>query len=193
MNKFKTTQSTHPKMMVWTDPETGIQRFNPIESKVTLQELKKKLWAHLYVNHPEFTLELKEDKLLEPYLEKKIQSVSDYLDSLLSESKPDYVVEELCLTKLLDEIRPARFPYFLQVLAEQFPEIYQIWQQQGILTVQIINFKRYLRSQFKSLDQLFEGESKERIYETVTQQFSAFFHTQKNLLQRPEGFWDTER
>ena len=179
MAQFETKEITDPKMLIYADPQTGIHKH--LATRLTMAELEKRFWAHLYVNHFEFILELEEAGIFNRYMLDVMQSVSSLFERLQSENKPDYIVEELCLDALLEEVRPARSPYFLHVLSGQFPEIYQSWQRQGILKVQIINFTRYLRGQ-SILDTLFENLSREKIYENVSGQFIDFFRTQRHLL-----------
>lgn len=187
MNQLQTEMMTNPRMVVYTDPRTGIQQL--MASCVTLAELEKRFWAHLYVNHYEFILELEQAQIFETYMKEVMRSVTSLLEKLLSEGNPDYVVEELCLNMLLEEVRPAHFPYFLQVFSEQLAEIYQIWHKKGILKVQIINFTRFLRGRCR-LDGLFENPNKQEIYQTITNQLRSFFYTQKHLLAETALVWD---
>lgn len=152
--------------------------FQDLKLSVFQQQLKQKLWAHTLVINPELLLELEQNEILNDYLDEKITEVLPLLDRLFNEQKPEYIIEELCLKELTADIRPSCFQYNLNVLEREFPETYKTWEQNGILTYEIINFHRYCRRKYGQNPFIVENTDDGQTYSTVTGQLQQYLEEQ---------------
>jgi hypothetical protein len=174
-------QPNAPELSVFPTLVLSESKFNSIQdlqTSVMQQKLKQKLWAHTLVINPELILELEEAEILNKYLDAKINEVLPLLDQLSGEQKPEYIIEELCLKELTDDIRPSSFQYNLNVLEREFPETYKTWQQNGILTHEVINFHRYCRRTYGQLALVAGNAEDELTYDMVTGQIQQYLEAQ---------------
>ena len=88
-------------------------------------QLKEKLWAFIVHNNPELMFNLQEDYSVTTYLDSKVKDIMPLAEQLLSENRPDYVVEELCLEQMTEELKPSRYQYLLSILEEEFSADYE--------------------------------------------------------------------
>ncbi len=58
--------------------------------------LMQKLWTYIVHNNPDLLFKLQEEYSVAQYLEEKVSNVMPILIRLLSEERPQYVIEELC-------------------------------------------------------------------------------------------------
>lgn len=103
------------------------------------QLLIEKLGGYISVNNPDLLISLQQSYSLRTYLEDKIDSISALLGKLISEGRPQYVIEELCMNSLTEELRPSRFNYVKQVLEEEFAASYELFRRTGVLTYELLN------------------------------------------------------
>jgi hypothetical protein len=103
------------------------------------EQLIQKLYSYLLQNQLDLLIALQEDHRLDHYLRIKVDSVSELLEQLQAEKRPDYVTEALCLEELTRDLRPSRFNYMMNLLEQEFEADYRRWQQSGILTYEVIN------------------------------------------------------
>jgi len=96
------------------------------------------------------------------YLEEKVNAVMPIASELLAESKPQYVIEELCMDTLTKELRPSRFLYIRSVLEEEFVTDYERLRQSGTLTYEIINIMDACKAIFDELQ--FSSENDDERY-----------------------------
>jgi hypothetical protein len=101
--------------------------------------LKEKLKAYIQQNNPELLIRLQENYSVTTYLEDKVSKAMPTVLRLLEEEKPAYVIEELALGELTEDLRPSRFNYLQQVLEEEFPKEYGAFKKAGVLTYETIN------------------------------------------------------
>nr|WP_067054226.1 hypothetical protein [Mucilaginibacter sp. L294] len=101
--------------------------------------LKEKLRSYIQENNPELLIKLQESFSLTQYLEDKVSKAMPTVMRLLEEDKPGYVIEELAMTEITDELRPSRFHYLQTILEEDFPREYQSFKKAGVLTYETIN------------------------------------------------------
>jgi hypothetical protein len=107
--------------------------------KTLPEQLTDKLYAYLVDNHLDLLISLQEDHRLTPYLEQKVASVQELIETLRAENRPQYVIEALCLEELTRDLRPSRFNYMRELLEEEFETEYHRMRETGILTYEIIN------------------------------------------------------
>ncbi|SDE88113.1 hypothetical protein SAMN05216464_110168 [Mucilaginibacter pineti] len=101
--------------------------------------LKEKLKAYIQQNNPELLIRLQESFSVTTYLEDKVSKVMPTVLRLLDENKPGYVIEELAMAELTEELRPSRFNYLQVILEEDFPKEYAAFKYAGVLTYETIN------------------------------------------------------
>lgn len=155
----------YPSLML---PKSKFNSLQDLKSNIMQQKLKQKLWAHTLLINPELLRELEESEILNEYLDEKIHDVLPLLDQLSAEQKPEYVIEELCLKALTADIRPSAFQYNLSVLEREFAETHRIWEQNGMLTQEIINFHRYCRGKYRQQPLVANSAEDDETYKAVT-------------------------
>ena len=120
--------------------------------------LMEKLWTYIVGNNPELMLSLQEKQSVTQYLETKVGAVMPSAEKLLSEGKPAYIVEELCLDELTAELKPSRYQYIRSVLEEEFPQDYERLKESGTLTYEIVNLIETCKDIFSDFDFNVENE-----------------------------------
>ena len=121
--------------------------------------LMAKLWAYIVHNNPDLMLSLQEDYSVTRYLEEKVNAVLPMASQLLSEGKPNYLVEEICLNALTDDLKPSRYQYIRSVLEEDFPREFQEMKENGTLTYEVVNLIEACKGIFNDFD--FNSENEE--------------------------------
>jgi len=157
---------------------TKFNSFQHLKNSVMQQRLKQKLWAHITVNNPGLILELERDDQLSDYLESKIESVLPLLDQLTSEGKADYIIEELCIHTIVAEMRPYRFNYLWNVLEQEFSAFFKSWEQDGILTFELINLQHYCKDTFDALGFSMDDAYEDQIYNAITGMIDEYLRQQ---------------
>jgi hypothetical protein len=104
--------------------------------------LKEKLWAYIVHHNPELMFSLQEEYSVSRYLDEKVKAVMPTAERLLSEDRPLYVIEELCVNEMTEELRPSKFLYIREVVEEEFPEDYERLRESGVLTYEIVNMMK---------------------------------------------------
>lgn len=102
-------------------------------------QLKEKLWAYIVHNNPDLMISLQEDYSVTKYLEEKVSGILPMAEALLSEGKPHYAIEELCLNAMTEDLRPSKFLYIRSVIEEEFPDDYNRLRESGVLTYEVVN------------------------------------------------------
>jgi len=101
--------------------------------------LMEKLRAYIVHNNPELLLNLQGGQSFTRYLEDKVSCVMPMVLELVEAGKPGYVIEELCLNALTEDLRPSKFHYLQRVLEEDFPSNYSVFRESGVLTYETVN------------------------------------------------------
>lgn len=112
--------------------------------------LKEKLWAYIVTHNPELMFSLQEDYSVTRYLEEKVKAVMPTAERLLSENRPLYVIEELCVNEMTEELRPSKFLYIREVFEEEFPADFERLREAGVLTYEIVNMLRACEEIFEA-------------------------------------------
>jgi hypothetical protein len=121
--------------------------------------LKKKLWAYIVHNNPDLMLSLQEAHSVTSYLETKVNAVIPMADKLLDEGKPIYVIEELCLNIMTEELKPSRYQYILSVIEEEFPQEFEQMKENGTLIYEVVNLIEICSNLFDDFDFSSENEA----------------------------------
>ena len=101
--------------------------------------LKEKLWAYIIINNPDLMIILKEDHSVTQYLDTKVNEVMPLAEQLLNEGKPNYIIEELCINVMTEDLKPSRYQDIRSVLEEEFPRDYERLKENGTLTYEVVN------------------------------------------------------
>src|SRR2546425_9471920 len=111
--------------------------------------LKIKLQDYIISNHPDLLIILQEERKVTSYLNEKVATVDSLLEQSLAESKPDYIIEELCMEALISELPPSKFNYLCSILEEEFETDYYRFKESGTLTYEVINLINVCTSAFE--------------------------------------------
>ena len=120
--------------------------------------LKEKLWFYIIHNNPELMFTLQEEYNALSYLNEKVNGVKSILEDMLSEGTPQYIIEEICLNVLIEDLKPSRFIYIRSLLAEEFEKTYTTFRESGILTYEVINLMESCREVFETIGFTNENE-----------------------------------
>lgn len=120
--------------------------------------LKEKLWLYIIHNNPYLMFTLQEDYSVLDYLNEKISSVKSILEDMLSDGTPKYIIEEICLNVLTEDLKPSRFLYIRSLLSDEFEKTYTAFQESGILTFEVINLMENCRPIFETIGFTKENE-----------------------------------
>ena len=121
--------------------------------------LKEKLWTYIVHNNPDLMFSLQEDYSVTRYLEEKVNAIMPTAGQLLTEGKPLYAVEELCLERLTEDLKPSRYLYIRSVIEEEFKLDYDRLKENGILTYEIVNLIEACKGIFSDFE--FSSENEE--------------------------------
>lgn len=120
--------------------------------------LKEKLWFYIIHNNPDLMFTLQEDYSVLDYLNEKINGIKSILDDMLSDGTPKYIIEEICLNVLTEDLKPSRFLYIRSLLSDEFEKTYAGFQESGILTYEIINLMESCKPIFETIGFTKENE-----------------------------------
>ncbi len=120
--------------------------------------LKEKLWTYIVHNNPDLMFSLQEDYSVTRYLEEKVNAIMPTAGQLLTEGKPLYAVEELCLERLTEDLKPSRYLYIRSVIEEEFKLDYDRLKENGILTYEIVNLIEACKGIFSDFEFSRENE-----------------------------------
>jgi hypothetical protein len=73
------------------------------------------LYQYIRENNPDILLELEENGSVTKYLSEKVSSLDSLFEQLSKESKPAYIIEELCMNFLTEDLKPSRYNYILNI------------------------------------------------------------------------------
>ena len=83
--------------------------------------------------------DLQEQYRVTAYLEEKVHAVLPYMQQLLAEGKPIYIIEELCMARMTAELKPSKFLYLKSIIEDEFAAQGARWQAEGIFTYEVLN------------------------------------------------------
>lgn len=78
---------------------------------------------------------------------------------LIDEGKPPYIIEELCLNAMTEELKPSRYQYIRSVIEEEFNADYERMKESGTLTYEVVNLIEACKGIFSDFDFNSENES----------------------------------
>ena len=110
--------------------------------------LKELLQAYLITYNPDLMHTLQSDFSVTRYLEDKISGVMPTVLRLLEQGEPGYVIEELAMNELTEDLRPSRFMYLKELLEREFTADYERFSKAGVLIYETINLVEACRETF---------------------------------------------
>lgn len=134
--------------------------------------LKTKLHSYICESNPELVIQLEETFSLNSYLEEKIAAIGTFLQHLIESGKPSYVIKELCMDRLTEDLRPSKFMYLKALLEEEFTGDYMMMQENGTLTFETINIIQETGHLFEEFPITAENEDRPMLRYALT----AFIH-----------------
>ena len=113
--------------------------------------LKEKLWTYIGRNNADLMLNLQQDFSVTSYLEEMVNGIQSLASQLLVENKPGYIIEELCMEELTNDLRPSKFNYIRSVLEDEFEKDFLRIKESGLLTYEIANMISESETVFETL------------------------------------------
>lgn len=138
--------------------------------------LKEKLWFYIIHNNPDLMFTLQEDYSVLDYLNEKISSVKSILEDMLSDGTPQYIIEEICLNVLTEDLKPSRFLYIRSLLSDEFDKTYAAFQESGILTYEVINLMESCRPIFETIGFTKENEEDRNLRNALIGQIADYLN-----------------
>lgn len=121
--------------------------------------LTEKLWAYIVHNNPDLMFTLQESYSVTRYLQEKVNAVMPMIEQLLDKGRPPYIIEELCLDAMTEELRPSRYQYIRSVIEEEFNSDYERMKENGTLTYEVVNLIETCKSIFNDFGFNSENEA----------------------------------
>src|SRR5665213_3003788 len=109
--------------------------------------LIKKLHEYIRENNPDLLLQLEEDRKVTEYLSNKI-SIVDALLNQQDKEQSAYIIEEVCMDILTEDLRPSKFNYICAILEEEFYTTYQQLHKSGTFQFEVTNLIKYCQPFF---------------------------------------------
>ena len=97
-------------------------------------------------------LELEQTGNTTQYLSDKASSVDSLIEQLNKEGKASYIIEEVCMKSLIEDLKPSRYYYILHILEPEFVQQYNQFIESGLLLFEISNIIKYCNPVFDDLD-----------------------------------------
>lgn len=110
------------------------------------------LYQYIRANNPDILLDLEETGSATTYLSDKVSSVDFFYKQLSAEGKPAYIIEELCMNFLTQDLKPSRYNYIRNTLEAEFELKYDQLSQSGLLLYEVSNIVKYCQSVFDDLN-----------------------------------------
>lgn len=110
------------------------------------------LYQYIRANNPDILLDVEETGSVTTYLSDKVSSVDFLYKQLSTEGKPAYIIEELCMNFLTQDLKPSRHNYIRNILEAEFELKYKELFESGILLYEVSNMIKYCQSVFDDLN-----------------------------------------
>lgn len=138
--------------------------------------LKERLWFYIVHNNSDLMFILQQEYSVSHYLNEKVNGIHLLIEEMLSENTPRYIMEEICLNVLTEDLKPSRFIYIRSLLEEEFEQIYTNFADSGILTYEIINLMESCREVFETIGFTKENEEDPILRNVVIGQISDYLN-----------------
>ena len=138
--------------------------------------LKEKLWLYIINNNSDLMFTLQEEYRVSEYLNEKIATVKSIVDELLEEVTPQYIIEEICLNLLTEDLKPSRYVYIRSLLEEEFQQNYNQFYESGILIYEVINLIESCKEVFETIGFTNENEDNPFLKHAIIGQMAAYLN-----------------
>ena len=138
------------------------------------------LYQYLRENNPDILLGLGETGSVTTYLSNKVGSVDSLYEQLIKEHTPAYILEELCMNALTEDLKPSRYNYILHILEAEFEIKYNEFTELGLLIYEISNMIKYCQSVFDDLNFSEENEDNRFLRYAITGVINEYLNTVTN-------------
>ena len=126
------------------------------------------LYQYIRENNPDVLIELEESGGVTKYLSDKVSTVDSLLEQLTKENKPAYIIEELCMDFLTEDLKPSRYNYILGILESEFENKYNQFIESGLLSYEVCNMIKYCQTVFDDLNFSEENEDNRFLRYAIT-------------------------
>ena len=137
--------------------------------------LIKNLYQYIKENNPDVLLELEEGGNTTKYLSDKVSSIDALLKQLSEEGKPPFVIEEICMGILTEDLKPSRYNYILHILESEFGDQYNQFIELGLLPFEISNMIKHCNPVFDDLNFSEENEDNRFLRYAITGVIKEYF------------------
>jgi hypothetical protein len=126
------------------------------------------LYQYIRENNPDALIELEESRSVTKYLSDKVSTVDSLLEQLTTENKPAYIIEELCMGFLTEDLKPSRYNYILNILESEFEKKYNQFIESGIVLCEVCNIIKCCQPVFDDLNFSEENEDNRFLRYAIT-------------------------
>ena len=126
------------------------------------------LYQYIKENNPDVLMELEESGGVTNYLSEKVSTVDSLLEQLTKENKPAYIIEELCMGFLTEDLRPSKYNYILGILESEFENKYDQFIESGIVLYEVCNMIKGCQPVFDDLNFREENEDNRFLQSAIT-------------------------
>jgi Domain of unknown function (DUF1896) len=138
------------------------------------------LYQYIREHNPDILLELEETGSVTSYLSNKVNTVEPLYEQLSKEGKPTYIIEELCMNFLTEDLKPSRYNYILNIFESDFEIRYNQLTDSGLLTYEISNMVKYCQSVFDDLNFSEENKDNRFLRYAITGVINEYLNTVKS-------------
>jgi hypothetical protein len=147
------------------------------------QLLAKRLYEFILLNNPDLLIR-ENEKGINQIISDKIKNVVPVLENLLVQNCPAYIIEELCMDQMTEDLKPSKYHYIARVLEEEFPDRYSSMREAGILTYEIAGIIDHCDSVFDHFQFSRFTEEDRKLYYVVTGAIGSYFSETVNIPSR---------
>lgn len=126
------------------------------------------LYQYIKENNPDILTELEEAGNTTKYLSGKVSAIDALINQLSGEGKPPYIIEEICMGVLTEDLKPSRYNYILHILESEFEEQYNQFLESGVLLFEISNIIEHSNPIFDDLNFSEENEDNRFLRYAIT-------------------------
>lgn len=141
------------------------------------QLLILKLHKYIAENNPDLLLELQQHNAVGRYLDNKVAAIVPLMDRLFEQGQGMYEIEEQCMEELTADLRPSRYLYIREVLAEEFEDEYGKLLEIGLVVFELLNLVESCKQVFDTIGFTAENEDDRQLRYAVTGAIREYFET----------------
>ena len=141
------------------------------------QLLILKLHKYITENNPDLLLELQQHNAVTGYLESKVAGIMTLMEELFEQGQNAYEIEEQCLEELTADLRPSRYLYIRELLADEFEPEYVKLLDTGLIVFELLNLVQSCKSVFEELGFTSENEDDRHLRYAITGAIKEYFET----------------